>query len=169
MADPSSALHPADVFARQLLVLTGAIFAGIGLASLFAPDLVADFLNMRLDDALARFDFRAVYGGLQCGIGAFLVVSALRTPWRMPALNLSLLVLTGLIFGRLVSVAIDEPPGVTGWILLGLEVSLIAVLAFGWVRLKRARAEQEAQAVAAAQTAAAQTVPSVAAAEPPPS
>ncbi len=140
-----SKLHPADAFARQVLVLTGAIFASIGLASLFVPNLVADFVNIRLDDALARFDFRAVFGGLQTGIGAFVIVAALRKAWRLPALNMASLALGGLLLGRVVSLAVDESPGLIGWTLLGLEVALISVILFSFLRLHRARAEERAE------------------------
>jgi hypothetical protein len=115
---------------------------------------MADFVNIELKDALARFDFRAVYGGLELGIGVSLIVAALRKPWRQPALNMACLVLGGLILGRLISVSIDESPGVVGWVLLGLEVALVGVAGFASLRLQRARAEERAQAVAKEQTAA---------------
>jgi hypothetical protein len=154
MTESGSTLHPADVFARQILILIGAVWLLIGAASLFMPNGVADFMNIRLDDALARFDFRAVYGGLQLGIGVFLVGAALRKPWRLPALNMANLVLGGLILGRVVSLAIDEPPGIIGFVLLGLEVALLAVAVFALLRLHRARAEERAVVRADEQSAA---------------
>lgn len=154
MTDSPTALHPADRFARQVLILMGAVCLFIGLASLFAPGSVADFVNIELKDATARFDFRAVYGGLDLGIGVFLVVAALRKPWRLPALNMASLVFGGLTLGRVVSLAIDEKPGVVGWGLMGLEVVLLAIAAFALVRLHRARAEERAQERADEQSAA---------------
>ena len=154
MTEPQTALHPADRFARQVLVIAGAACLTIGLASLFAPVAVADFVNIELKDSLARFDFRAVYGGLDLGIGAFLVIAALRKPWRLPALNMSCLVFGGLILGRVVSLALDEGPGVVGWVLMGLEVAVLAISAAALLRLHGARAEERAQERAAEQSAA---------------
>ncbi len=132
-----------------------AVFLGIGAASVFAPTVVADFVNIKLEDALARFDFRAVYGGLQLGLGLWIGVAALRKAWRLPALNLTALALGGLLLGRALALALDaESPGPIGFGIMGLEVAGLAVTAFAMVRLRRARAEEVAQERAVAQTEA---------------
>ncbi len=132
-----------------------AVFLGIGAASVFAPTVVADFVNIKLEDALARFDFRAVYGGLQLGLGLWIGVAALRKAWRLPALNLTALALGGLLLGRALARALDaESPGPIGFGIMGLEVAGLAVTAFAMVRLRRARAEEVAQERAVAQTEA---------------
>lgn len=152
MPDP---LSPADSFARQVLFVMAGVFLLIGAASVLAPTLVSDFVNIELKDALARFDFRAVYGGLQLGLGLWIGVAALRKAWRLPALNLTMLALGGLLAGRLLSLALDaESPGVIGFGLMGLELAGLGVTVFAMIRLRRARAEEAAQERAAVQTEA---------------
>ncbi len=138
-----------------MLFVIAAVFLLIGAASVLAPTMVSDFVNIELKDALARFDFRAVYGGLQLGLGLWIGVAALRKPWRLPALNLAALALGGLLLGRVLALLLDaESPGPIGYGLMGLEIAALGVTVFAMIRLRRARAEEVAQERAVAQTEA---------------
>ena len=84
-------------------------FVGFGLAFLLAPGLLG-LVELAPTRPSARSDVRAVYGGIELGVGAFLAVCARRSSWRRAGLTAQGLLFGGAVLGRLVSLAVDGPP-----------------------------------------------------------
>jgi hypothetical protein len=79
---------------------------------------------------------RASAGAIPLLAGLFMSASLFRLQWALPALWLVTIILGGLIFGRLVSIAIDGMPGSTNLWFLGFE-SLGFVQALFWLRMEQ--------------------------------
>lgn len=63
---------------RVVLVLLAMSFIGFGLAFALKPLEMAQVLDISLFTPTARTDFRALYGGLEIGLGLFLLTCAFR-------------------------------------------------------------------------------------------
>ena len=63
-------------------------------------------------EGTGRAELRAMYGGLDLGIGAFLAWGAWRPDGARPALAFGALALGGLACGRAVGIVLDDPGGV---------------------------------------------------------
>ncbi len=113
--------------AQLFLMLAALLFAGFGLASLFQPERIAGMVGIRASTTAGRSEIRAVYGGLELGLGAFLVYCALDA--QRLELGLLLVVLTygAAAVGRMIGIALDRPvEGVTRRILVA-EVAFAIV------------------------------------------
>ncbi len=116
--------------ARAILALHALTFLGLGIAFLVAPTEMAAIVDLEATTTLARNDLRAIYGGMELGIGA-LLLAALLGEDLPPALR-SLLVIFGAMIGsRLLSMLIDGVPAQPGTLLLGLEVAAFSSAAIG--------------------------------------
>ena len=124
---------------RWVLALSCLPFLGIGVAFLGWPAAMASRVGLSLADALADNDVRAVYGGLQLGIGSFLASCATRPDWEVPGLVAALLAFGGLAAARVVSLAVVGAPGPLGLLLHAGEVAGVAASLFA---LSRARSRQ---------------------------
>lgn len=101
-------------------------FAFFGLWLLVRPGALSG-VGINADNPDARTELRAMYGGFELGIAAFLALCILRPEWTAPGLWLMLLSLGGLMTGRLIGIALDG--GRVSrilWLFAGLE--LVAVL-----------------------------------------
>ncbi len=113
--------------AQLFLMLAALLFAGFGLASLFQPERIAGMVGIQPSTTAGRSEIRAVYGGLELGLGAFLVYCALDA--QRLELGLLLVVLTygAAAVGRMIGIALDRPvEGVTRRILVA-EVAFAIV------------------------------------------
>ncbi len=63
---------------RVILALIGLTFAGFGFAFIFNPDEMGALADLTLTMPSARTDVRATYGGLEFGLGVFLLMCAFR-------------------------------------------------------------------------------------------
>jgi hypothetical protein len=63
---------------RLILAVIALSYAGFGFAFLFNPDEWAAMISVAFTLPAGRTDFRAVYGGLEFGVGVFLFLCALR-------------------------------------------------------------------------------------------
>ncbi|MCR9145107.1 MAG: DUF4345 domain-containing protein [bacterium] len=105
------------------LFVSGLATAVIGLGGLFAPELLAAPLGFALDNASARNEFRANYGGMLFLLGGLTAMGARRREWHGPALALALCFSGGLVLGRLVSLLLgDGAPGLPLYIFGGIEL-----------------------------------------------
>ncbi len=95
--------------AQLFLMLAALLFAGFGLASLFQPERIAGMVGIQPSTTAGRSEIRAVYGGLELGLGAFLVYCALDA--QRLELGLLLVVLTygAAAVGRMIGIALDRP------------------------------------------------------------
>lgn len=100
----------------------------------FQADAAAGFLGLGLNTGLARSEFFAVYGGLQFGLGAAMLLSSFAPRYVEAAFFFSAVFSFCLALFRLVSFSIY------GWtdaslLMLAIEVGIASVLVYGWWRL----------------------------------
>lgn len=114
-----------DRFARGVLLATALAFAGPGAAFLLAPGRFAALVDLSLLSATASSDVRAVFGGLELGLAAWLASVALRGRALGAALVVQRCVVGGMLAGRVASFAADGSPGPLAWLLLGIEAALL--------------------------------------------
>ncbi|MEE4279686.1 MAG: DUF4345 family protein [Halieaceae bacterium] len=81
---------------RAFLLIVGLIFAGYGLACAIDPGLAARLAGLEIVNGDGYAELGAMYGGLQTGVGLFLVLAALR-PSLQPAALLLLVFGIGLL------------------------------------------------------------------------
>ena len=127
----------AERFARLVLWLSAVAFAAIGAAFLLAPVAMAARVGVSLAGATAANDVRAVYGGLQLGVGACLAWLAWRPDTLRAGLTLQLFGFGGLAAARFASLLLDGYPGALGLALHGAEVVAIAFGVAARARLPR--------------------------------
>lgn len=124
-------------FARLVLGLSALAFAGIGAAFLVAPHAMGARVGVSLSGAVAANDVRAVYGGLQLGVGVCLAWLARRPQTLRAGLTLQLFGFGGLAAARFASLLLDGHPGALGLALHGAELVAIAFGVAARARLPR--------------------------------
>lgn len=127
--------------ARFILFLSAAVFATIGGLFIWQPEMLAWHISLNLQEIITKSDVRAVYGGMNLGIGLFLFAAAFAKGLTRSGLLLNFLLFLGLIGGRVYSYYIDGHPGQTGLFLggaeaLGLLFSIIAMFKAGDSQVK---------------------------------
>ena len=126
----------AERFARWVLWLSALAFAAIGASFLLAPEAMAARVGVSLAGATAANDVRAVYGGLQLGIAAFLAHCARRPDALRTGLSVQLFSFAGLAAARFVSLLLDGHPGALGLALHAAELVGFACGAVARARLR---------------------------------
>ena len=103
-------------FGKWVLVLAGLGFLGFGVAITAAPAAVLGGVGIS-GSAAGLVELRAFYGGLELGLGAFLLVCAARPAWRETGLWSVALVNGGFEAPVLptASVSLTSAPLVPGW------------------------------------------------------
>ena len=96
---------------RIALVTAAAGFAGFGIACLIRPKNMLNRVDVRAKSARGTTELRAMYGGLELGLGAFFAAAAARPEWSSPALLAQTLGLGSLAASRLVGILADHPRG----------------------------------------------------------
>jgi hypothetical protein len=105
------------------LVVTGIIFLLVGLRALLKPiEAVATPYELQGESTDAKHYLRSGAGGVTIACGAVLVAGGLVPTLSFAALVLSVTVLGGLLFGRVVSRVLDGSPGIVAWISGFLEL-----------------------------------------------
>jgi hypothetical protein len=92
---------------RLLLALIALSYLGFGFVFLFNPNEMAAILGLGLGVDGARTDFRAMYGGLEIGIGAFLLICALRREFARVGLFAGACALMAMATSRSVGLLLD--------------------------------------------------------------
>ena len=122
------------LFARILLALQALALVGLGLAYFIRPHEMANLSGMLLMAPAAITDVRAYYGGLQIGLGVFLLLAMSRLELARAALMLLVLVYAGLALGRIGGLWLDGGTQQT-FNLYALLIELVSAgLAFGALR-----------------------------------
>ncbi len=116
-------------FTDGFLWACGLAFVLIGLNTFWDPARSVAPLDLQASTASALSEVRATYGGLQIGIGLFLIVGARRAAVARAALLAQGLMVGGLVAGRLVGWFSDGPPNGLVMGLLALETG-VAVLSW---------------------------------------
>ena len=84
------------VFPHLLTVLNVLVFLGFGVAFLVDPQMFFDEVDLVLTPPAALLEIRAMYGGMQIGVAAFVASSLFGVVPRRDAILLSGLALAGL-------------------------------------------------------------------------
>mgnify|MGYP002850693092 FL=1 len=85
---------------RIVLILTGASFAGYGVACLLNPELPAGYIGIELSGVSGTVEVVAMYGGLQGAFGLLCFYLAAAPERVRSGLILVLVICGGLAFGR---------------------------------------------------------------------
>ncbi len=93
-------------FGGAVLVLAGLGFLGFGVAIVWAPAAVLGAVGIS-GTAAGLVELRAFYGGLELGLGAFLLACAFKPGWRRPGLWSVALVNGGIGVTRLLGIALS--------------------------------------------------------------
>jgi hypothetical protein len=119
-------------FPRGYIGFTGLAFLGLGILFGLRPE-TANYIGIELPTASARNDVRAVYGGLELGIGLYLLWSLFRTEHLRAAIAFTIAGFACLAGVRGVSLLFDGPHDSTTYTLLATEVAwLVAGVAAWW-------------------------------------
>lgn len=106
------------------LIINGIIFFLVGLRALLKPiDAVAVPFGLNADGVDAKNYLRSGAGGVAIAAGAVMIAGAFVPALGMPGMVLAVTILGGLVFGRLVSLALDGSPGPVSWISGALEAT----------------------------------------------
>jgi hypothetical protein len=89
--------------ARIFFALTALIWLPYGIYCFFQPGFLADAAGVVATTTTGTIELRAMYGGLQVGIGAFALAAALRPALTAPALVASSFLFPGLAVTRLIA------------------------------------------------------------------
>jgi hypothetical protein len=122
---------------RVFLVLEALVWLPYGLYCFLAPGALAASAGVAATTPTGTTELRAMYGGLQAGLGALVALAALRPALVRPALLALLFLGAGLGLARLAGVLLDG--GLSGYtaFALGFEAVTAGVAA----ALLRARAD----------------------------
>lgn len=128
-------------FAKLVLYLSAATFAGFGGWLMVAPEALEGAASLGLSAPEARAEIRAMYGGLELGIAAYLLWCAGRPARYQAGLTLSALAFFGLGTGRLAGMAIESAWTATHLAALSAETVAIGLSWAGLAALGRSKQE----------------------------
>ena len=113
-------------------------FAALGVPFLLWPVELSGLVGIELPSATARTDVRAVYGGFQLGLAAFLAYCAARPERTVLGLAATAASVTGLAMGRLLGTMAEGEAGSVTRLYLSIEASsaVLAALAL-WYESRR--------------------------------
>ena len=96
------------LFSRIILGFTGVAFAGYGVYCAIDLDLMLETTGSVFRTPAAAVEARAMYGGLQTGLGLVFINAAVN--WRLTAYGLVVMffVMGGLALGRALGIWLDE-------------------------------------------------------------
>lgn len=87
--------------ARFVLIVTGLSFAGYGIWCGVDPvGVVGQFTGFGLEQPAGMVEAIAMYGGLQTGVGLFLLWAGVRREWMVPALVMIVFMMGALALAR---------------------------------------------------------------------
>lgn len=119
-------------FTGVFLGLCGLAFVLIGANTFVDPLRAVAPLELNVNTVSALNELRATYGGMQVGIGLFLLAGARRAALARPALLAQALMVGGLAAGRLVSIGLQGLPSgfVQGLLVLESVIAVVSVVLY---------------------------------------
>jgi hypothetical protein len=105
-----------------VLLLNGVIFVLLGLGFLFDPMGMAATISLEPTSAAGMAELRAVYGGLELGLGGFFLLALRWERLQESALWLLLIAYGGISVGRMGGVLLDQPSDSMTYQLLAIEI-----------------------------------------------
>lgn len=117
---------------QGFLLLCGLSFLLIGANTFHDPLAAMAPVELNINTISALNELRANYGGLQIGMGLFLLAGLCCKTMTRPALLAQALIVGGLALGRFVSIALDGQPNefVQGLIVLESVTALLSLALF---------------------------------------
>ena len=104
------------------LLITGFIFLLFGLGALFKPiETIAFPYSLNSDNVDAKNYLRSGAGGVTVACAVVFIAAAFSATLVFSALLLAVVLMGGLLFGRMVSLALDGKPGIVPRIAAGGE------------------------------------------------
>jgi hypothetical protein len=116
--------------ARSFLALSALVWLPYGVWCFIDPAQLAGTAGVAFHSATGSTELRAMYGGLQAGLGALALAGVLRAALVRPALLALLFLTAGLAIARLGGVALDGSPSAYTLAGLGFEITTAAVSAW---------------------------------------
>ena len=116
------------------LAVAALVFLIVGIGHLVVPLTMVEPMNIQLRGINAFNEIRANYGGMHSLMGIFLLLGVFVPKLREAALVTLAIFTSGLVLGRMVSIAVDGVPGTVIWLMLVGEL-IGAVIA--WLLLRR--------------------------------
>lgn len=119
-------------FTKLFLLLCGVAFILIGVNTFHDPLAAMAPVELNINSVSALNELRANYGGMQIGVG-LLLLAGFRVPaLTRPVLLAQALLVGGLAWGRIISIAIDGMPGtfVQGLLVLESVIAVVSLLLF---------------------------------------
>ncbi len=86
-------------------------YAGFGVACLARPKQMLSRIDVKPTSVIGTTELRAMYGGMELGLGAFFALAMAKREWTLPALTAQALGLGGLAAARIGSILHDRPRG----------------------------------------------------------
>jgi hypothetical protein len=117
---------------KVILWISALLFIGYGLVSFFFPEIPAGLVDLKITNGDAAAEIRAMYGGLQAGIGLFCLLAAVNSDLYRAGLTLLVLGVGALALGRLYSVLATTDPVsayTNGALLFELATAVLAAIA----------------------------------------
>jgi len=112
------------------LAVAAAAFLIVGVGHLVAPLKMVEPVDIQLRGVNALNEIRANYGGMHFLMGVFFLAGAFLSKLRWAALVALAVFTSGLVLGRVASVAVDGTPGTFVWMLLAGELVIAAAAWF---------------------------------------
>ncbi len=92
---------------RVFLILSGLLWLPYGVYCFFVPTMLNLAAGLSFAGPTGATEVRAMYGGLQIGIGLLCFLGVARDDWRQTALRALLVLVSGLFLTRVAGLAID--------------------------------------------------------------
>lgn len=105
---------------RALILIAALITAGFGVWLLINPMALAG-VGIPADSPIARVEIRAMYGGLELGIAAFLLWCAAVPAWRRVGLVAAALMVGGIALGRGLGILLEGGAEPLMWFFFAIE------------------------------------------------
>lgn len=118
---------------RTVLMVSSGVLLAVGVLFLLAPDFMATQINLPLASNLASAEIRSMYGGVEIGLGLFLLVSTFSTPMVRPAVLALTFYVSGLIFGRVMGITFDDAKAPKTLLLLFIELGWLCFALNAWL------------------------------------
>lgn len=113
--------------ARLYLYVMSVVFFLVALQGWFLPTSLMNPIGVTMPEAAGLAEIRAAYGGLFGTASLCFLVGARRPRLRSISIAVSVCILSGFVFGRLFSLAVDGVPSTFGLTWLTIESVGLAV------------------------------------------
>lgn len=119
-------------FARVVLLLGALMFGALGVYLLKEPGKLDEWIGLRATSAEALTELRALYGGLEIGLGLFLLLCFFRSQWISAGLACLLFICAGIAIARVIGFILDGSLNNMMLGFLATEVVFVILAAIAW-------------------------------------